>query len=252
VKRSPVATLRRTARRAATCRPKTIGSQSLSVPELVSPLRYDVLVRAGLFALVEQQRAAGRGSDAEIVAAAREGAYAVWFEKVAMARFRPWVLQDRDLFEAQFAERVTRSVALWDSFRSGGFDTRHPVTLRGSRSGLPTDSGAVVDRRVHVGDGGHRLALLLAAGQDLAPGFYRVDHRPMDRLIDNTATLIGPLGLTEAEHVAFLAHGYGAGGVSGVTDADSLVDHVRTHSPARLAELTSVLAAQRRAAERAA
>lgn len=252
MKRSPVATLRRTARRAATWRPKTAGGQSLSVLELVSPLRYDVLVRADLFALVEQQRAAGRGSDAEVVAAAREGAYAVWFEKVAMARFRPWVLQDRDLFEAQFAERVTRSVALWDSFRSGGFDSRHPVTLRGARAGLPTDSGAVVDRHVHVGDGGHRLALLLAAGQDLEPGHYRVDHRPMVRLIDNTAALLGPLGLTEAEHVAFLAHGYGAAGVSGVTDAESLLEHVRTHRPDRLGELTSVLAAQRRAAERAA
>lgn len=249
MKRSPTATLRRTARRAATWRPKTSGRETLSVRELISPLRYDVLVRADLFTQVAEQRAAGRGSDAELVAAARQGPYAVWFEKVAMARFRPWVLQDRDLFEQQFAERVLRSAALWDSFCAGGFDDRHPVTLRGARGGLPTDSGAVVDRPVHVGDGGHRLALLLAAGQDLTPALYRIDHRPMSRLIDNTATLLGPLGLSESEHVAFLAHGYGA---TGATDAESLLEHVRTHRPERLAELTSVLAAQRRAAERAA
>ena len=249
MKRSPAATLRRTARRAATWRPKTSGRASIPVLELVSPLRYDVLVRAQLFTLVERLRAEGVQDDAALVAAARQEPYAVWFEKVAMARFRPWVLQDPVLFEAQFSERVLRSAALWDSFRRQGFDSRHPITLKGARGALPTDSGALVDRRVHVGDGGHRLALLLASGQDLAPEMYRVDHRPLRQLIDNTAALIGPLGLGEAEYVRFLSPGYGAGDV---TTVEGLLDHVRTHHPERVAELTGVLEAQRRAAERAA
>ena len=249
MKRSPAATLRRTARRAVTWRPKTTGHESLAVLELVSPLRYDVLVRAQLFTLLDRLRHEERAGDADLVAAAREQPYAVWFEKVAMARFRPWVLQDRALFEDQFAERVLRSAALWESFREKGFDARHPVTLRAAGGPLPTDSGVVVDRPLHVADGGHRLALLVAAGLDLTPGMYRIDHRPIARLIDNTATLIGPLGLDEAEHVRFVARGYGA---DGVEDAEALLSHVRSHAPERLAEVTAVLDAQRRAAERAA
>ena len=252
VKRSPAATVRRTARRAVTWRPKEAGSEPVRIRRLVSPLRYDVLVRAQFFAFLEQERRAGRleAPGAELVDAARDEPYFVWFEKVAMARFRPWVLQDPDLLHEQYAERVMRSAALWKSFQANGFDRRYPVMLRGVKGPRRTDSGAVVDRRLHVGDGGHRLALLLAGGQEeLAPGMYRVDRRPATGLIDNTAVLLPALGLSEQDYATFLSAGYAEVELDDLAD---LVAHVRDHDPARLGELETVLAAHRRPPEPAA
>jgi hypothetical protein len=226
VKRSPIATARRTVRRAGTWRPKSSPQETVDIRRLISPLRYDVLIRAQLFDLVRESGHGAPGSSPDLdqlVAAAHDSAYFVWFRDVAMTRFRPWVLKDPDLLEQQFRERVESAAALYRSFSDRGFDPAHPVTLRGVRKPLSTDSGLRLDRQLHVGDGGHRLALLLSAGQGLQPGAYRVDRRPQAQLIDNTAVLVPALRLARDEYVRFLAQGYGLD----TDDLDALLDQLR-------------------------
>lgn len=249
MKRSAMATLHRTGRRALTWRPKVAGVEPVNIRSLISPLRYDVVVRADFFRFLEELLSRGVQRPDEVASAAREHPYFVWFEKVAMQRFRPWVLADEDMLLQQFTERVHSSMNLWSSFRQHGFDIRHPVTLRSAPGPMSADSGAVVNRRLHVGDGGHRLALLLAGGaEDLGPDVYRVDPRPMGELIDNTAVLLPAIPLTVADYVQFIAHGYASPcsytsfNTSGV---DGLLEHVRQHRPGMLGELEGVLEAHR-------
>jgi hypothetical protein len=245
MKRSASATLHRTGRRALTWRPKVAGVEPVNIRGLISPLRYDVVVRADFFRFLEECLTSGIHRPEDMASAARSHPYFVWFDRVAMERFRPWVLADEDMLHQQFAERVHSSMNLWASFRQNGFDLRHPVTLRSASGARTADSGAVVDRRLHVGDGGHRLALLLASGAEaLGPGMYRVDPRPLKGLIDNTAVLLPAIPLTINEYVRFIADGYvGAEADASVetSSVEGLLDHVRQHRPGMLGELERLL-----------
>jgi hypothetical protein len=249
MKRSARATLHRTGRRALTWRPKVAGAEPVNIKSLISPLRYDVVVRADFFGFLDDCLSEGAHRPEDVASAAGAHAYFVWFERVAMERFRPWVLADQGLLHQQFTERVASSMSLWSSFRQNGFDLRHPVTLRSASGAKAADSGAVVDRRLHVGDGGHRLALLLASGaEELKPGMYRVDPRPLGELIDNTAVLLPAIPLSVDEYVRFIANGYAGPDAPASVESsgvEGLLDHVRQHRPDLLGELERLLEVHR-------
>ncbi|CCH79114.1 hypothetical protein BN12_4000006 [Nostocoides japonicum T1-X7] len=242
MKRSAAATLRRTLRRGVTWRRKWDGNEEICIERLISPLRYDVAVRAQFFAFLN---ACEDLSDADVTEAARSQPYRVWFERVAMPRFRPWTLADSNLLESQFDERVLRSRSMARSFRDKGFDSRTPVMLRYHRGDVVTDSGVHVSAHLHVGDGGHRLALLMGSGQPLQPAQFRVDPRPTSFVIDNTAILAEALDLSEAEYTRFVSAGYADEQFERLSD---LLDHVSIVDPARVDELTCLLHAHGRKA----
>jgi hypothetical protein len=249
MKRSAKATLHRTGRRALTWRPKVAGVEPVNIHSLISPLRYDVVVRADFFGFLDAHLSEGVQRPEDLASAARAHPYFVWFKRVAMERFRPWVLADEELLQQQFTERVRSSMNLWSSFRQNGFDLRHPITLRSASGARAADSGAVVDRRLHVGDGGHRLAMLLASGVvDLGPGTYRVDPRPLSELIDNTALLMRAIPLPSNDYVQFIARGYVSPDAYESVDlagVEGLLDHVGQHRPAMLGELERLLEVHR-------
>lgn len=205
VKRSVVATSRRTVRRALTWRPKQRSSETLDISSLISPLRYDVRIRADFFTLVGARDP--KEPLVQLVAVARQSPYARWFERVAMDRFRPWVLEDRELLEGQFAERVDKARRLYWSFMDSGFDARSPIVLRRTTTPTLADSGAVIQPRLHLADGGHRLALLLQSGGVAAPHTYVVDPRAT-QVMDNTVRLFGPADAQSPAYLNFLASGY--------------------------------------------
>jgi hypothetical protein len=217
-----------------------LGGEVLDIAELISPLRLDVQVRSQFFGFLRQRPDGER--DEALVEAAHAEPYAVWFRDVAMARFRPWVLEDPMLFEASFTERVLSARALLRSFESRGYDRSKPVTLRLTPAGTRSDTGVTMHRTVHVGDGGHRLAMLLQAGQALEPTMYRLDPRPMP-LIDNTAVLHRRIGLTDEDYLAFVARGYTA---HPVEDLAALRSVALAQGPAVAAELEGVLASHGR------
>lgn len=236
--RSVVATARRTVRRAATWRPKQDGTESLDVGRLISPFRYDVVVRAQLFDAVADRPEGGSIED--FVASVAGHPYAVWFREVELRRFFPWMLDDRREVAAAYAARVARAVATFESFQRRGFDTGKPIMLRCLAHPTTSDSGVLVRRALHLGDGGHRLALLYRSGSRLEPSMHRIDPRP-SKVIDNTAILAPALGLREEDYAAFLSLGFLDARASSL---DALWVAVEQSCPDRLGELEALVAAQ--------
>jgi len=220
------------------------GRVPLSIPELVSPLRYDVVVRAEHFAWHAERQdlfaADFRGYERE----ACTTAYHTWFTEVALVRYHPHRVSDLASREAAFRDRLRRSARLFDSFATSGFDARFPVALRTAGAGATSSTGKQVTRPFHVGDGCHRLALLVMAGETvLAPELYRVHREPLPRLIDNTSRLIPRLGLDPADYYRYLSSGYVS---TTATDRETLLSLVATERPERLAELQQVLSVDER------
>lgn len=240
MKRSAVATLHRTARRGLTWRPKTVGREPIAIESLVSPLRYDVVVRARFYDFLEANEHLPRE---RLLAAARDEPYRLWFEKVAVPRFRPWAMKTPTSLEDHFDERVTRSLDMMRTFRRDGFAGLPPVTLRWVRGVPVTDRGVTVAARLHVGDGGHRLGLLLRSGGCLEPGQYRVDPRRYPAVIDNTAILAPALDLDEQTYARFVSAGYGERRFDTVA---ALHSHLAGTDPARADELEQVVASHGR------
>ncbi|MEO7269238.1 MAG: hypothetical protein ABIW49_08550 [Knoellia sp.] len=225
--------IRRRVRRAVTWRPTRAGTDPVDIAELIAPLRFDVLVRARFLDWLEP-----RLDDDPVVVArqASDGAYAVWFRHVEVARFRPHLVGDEKALETAFIDRVGRTATLLRSYLSCGFDACHPVTLRRTSGVQAADSGLVVAKTLHVGDGGHRLALLLRDGLLLQPGMYVVDPRAMP-VIDNTSVLVRHLDVGAAEYASFLAPWYVPGPVSSLAELEAAVGE---GAPARAAELRAV------------
>lgn len=236
--RSFPATARRTVRRALTWRPKLPGQETVSIERLISPFRYDVVVRARFFDTIAESRP-DAASMAEFVAEAASHPYAVWFREVELRRFYPWVLRDEAHAATAFARRVERAVRTYDSYLEIGFDTEQPVTLRTLQVPTLSDSGVEVVRPLHLGDGGHRLALLWRSGRELEPAMYRVDTRPTV-VIDNTAILAASLPLAEADWARFVSSSFVD---EPVTSYAALRDAVQECRPERLSELESLAAA---------
>lgn len=232
MQRSWPSTVRRTVRRATTWRPKHDGDATLDVSDLIRPYRYDVLVRVALFDEIERHRPTAEQLP-EFAVALREHPYAVWFREVELRRFYPWVLRDEAQARERFVRRVGRAVSTFDSVRHHGFDADRPLTLRRVRLPARTDSGLPVAHMLHVGDGGHRLALLLRSGVALAPSMYRVDPRP-HQVIDNTALLAPALDLTEEDWARFVGPHFVR---TPVSTADDLLQAVATECPMRMQEV---------------
>jgi hypothetical protein len=222
-----------------------LGTEPVPVAELISPLRLDILVRVELFRLIDTLPDVAPTALPDV---ARGTHYETWFRRVAMARYQPEVADDDRRFAAAFDERVTSATELWRSFRAHGYDERYPIVLRqpGPKTQLP--EGKPVRRPRYMGDGCHRLAMMVAAGTDaVPPGRYRVDPMPVPQVLDNTSVLLPLLRPAEDEYAAFLAMGYG---VSGGTTVETVLDAVRVHAPDRWEEAVAVAVADGFAADR--
>lgn len=213
----------------------------MRVDRLVSPLRYDIVVRERFFDFLEGNESLYDDDFAEFAQQARSHPYFVWFSRIAVPRFRPHLLASDDLFARAFEDRLHATASLLRSFRETGFDSMEPILLRTGRWIEPTTTGKPVVRSVYAGDGCHRLALLRRAGiRVLTPAMYRVAASRSFRPRDHTAILLASLTVSHDEYFSFLALGYGEGSCS---SEEALLEHVRRLDPERLGELRAVIAA---------
>lgn len=214
------------------------GTETLVIDELISPLRYDVLVRSHFFELLARRREVFDRDPPAFVELAREIDYYAWFTEVAVHAIGIAGRSTEDI-DAAFHRRVLRSAALADSVAAKGFVAKPPLTIRAS-DGAVTSTGKRLGPRRYPLDGCHRLALLRQLGRrELRPGEYRVTSGT-GSLLDNTAKLIPALGLDAGEYYPFVASGY-VGGL--VRNGDELRAAVRAQRGDRLAEVDSVVAA---------
>ena len=229
--------VRRRARRLLRLVPQSrrTGSVPVSVAELISPLRYDILVRERF---LDRLMRVARPRDA---LDSDEGfAYRTWFEGVVVPRFMPELRSDPDAIAAAFADRVERSAGLVRSFAASGYDRRRPIILQAGRHLKPTDTGKRIARPVFAGDGCHRLALLRARGaSELGPDDYLVQRSATLEPIDNTAIMIPLLDLDLEEYLAFLSLCY-APDARPASEAE-LRMRVSERAPDRMEELDDVL-----------
>lgn len=210
------------ARRAVLERTARPGTEPVDLSVLIAPLRHDVVVRARLFDLLAERP--DLTGDA-LVRAASATAYADWFVHVECARFFPELLQDEAARDERFAERVHGAARLLRSVEARGFDPASPVTLLRAPAGTVSESGAPALGDLHIGDGCHRVALLLRSGSALEPWMYKVRPR-LGPLVDNTAVLLRHGALDEAGYVRFLGARFPVGAARTVQEAVAAVEAV--------------------------
>lgn len=175
---------------------------------LVSPLRYDILIRRDYFMWFAERLDSYARDFAGYARAAREHPYFTWFREVMCPTWQPEVLADERTFEAAWHRRLRSAAALHQSYARRGFDERFPITLYAGVRVLPSPTGTRTARTLFAGDGNHRLALLLADGAtELRPEHCRVQRFLTLAPADTTALLAPALGLSPSEHAEFLALG---------------------------------------------
>ena len=210
------------------------GTIDVVLDELVSPLRYDVIVRQQFFAFLDANVDLLEEFN-DLVIEARHEPYYTWFRDIVVGD-RTKLLKGRSIDEA-FADQVERVLAVRARFNPAD-ESWGELLLRELPAGTQTTTGKTVGPRFVPVDGCHRIALLRHHGRKILPaGTYRlVGDRQSAR--DNTAILVPKLRLTEAEYLDYLAMGF---------DEDTpdsfagLVAGVAAHHPERSAELESVI-----------
>jgi hypothetical protein len=217
------------------------GREAIRIDDLISPLRYDILVRQRYLELVRERRALAADDFAAFMELSRQQPYYTWFTQVVVAKGNhPEILDDPALLDAAFERRVRRSVELHDSFESTGYDKRRPIILRTAGEIAPTWTGKRLARRLYAGDGCHRLAWLRTSGVDLLePGMYRVHVAQVFTPHDDTALLMEAMRVDRPDYLSFLSLSYADRELS---NEKALLDHVRSTAPDRLGELEEVLA----------
>ena len=225
----------RAVRRLSTLRRMRPGAERINIRHLISPLRYDVIVRARL--LADLRRRDPDESLASLHEFALDHVYFAWFQHVESTRFFPELLDDRDLLIQRYQLRVERALTTLRSYDAVGFDVRYPLTLRRTSGGAVSDSGVRVNKSLHIRDGCHRLALLLLDDQDLQPDMYLVQSFT-GPVPDNTALLLPHLNMDGPEYTRFLSAGFTTGEY---TELAELRDKVAEESPDRLAEFDEIV-----------
>src|SRR5437016_1800323 len=105
------------------------GREVVPIGPLISPLRYDILVRKLYFEYFAERRAEYERDFDAFERATRGHVYGIYFRDVTCPRWFPDALRDEASFAKRWRWRLEQSAALYDSFMRRGFDERFPVTL---------------------------------------------------------------------------------------------------------------------------
>ncbi len=237
--------LNRAMRRLSRSRTRKPGTEPLEIPSLISPLRYDVVVRAHFLADLRYRNFDKPSAALYDFAEGHE--YFAWFQFVESARFFPELLDDAERLRTRYHQRVARALATLRSYDRSGFDARYPVTLGHTPRGVLTDKGTRITKQLHIRDGCHRLALLLLDDKPLLPAMYRV-HKVSGALPDNTCILLRHIGIPDEEYASFLSASFD---VPGQVDLPQLRSTLAEQAPERLAELDDLLSTHQSARQRA-
>jgi len=217
------------------------GREPIPIDHLVSPLRYDILVRERYLAVVRERRALAEEDFGAFMELSRQQPYFTWFAQVVIPNSNhPEILDDDERLNAAFSLRVRRSIALIDAFQSTGYDRGRPIILRTGEEIATSSTGKRLARRTYAGDGCHRLALLRLSGLEaLEPNMYRLHVAQAFTPRDHTALCLSAMPVSPREYFSFLSLSYAD---RELPSEQALLDHVRSADPDRLPELRQVIA----------
>ena len=214
--------------------------KELELGSIVSPLRYDILVRADFFRFLDTNLDIYHADAAEFLFRARQHPYFVWFTALALPREAHPPRGESEVIMA-FWKRLQRTYRLYSAVKAKGFNSDHPVIIRKPKTVQPTLTGKTVHRDLFVTDGCHRLALMRFLGMTSIPAsLYRIApvKDPFTPL-DNTFPLMRALRPAPDVYARFLSESYGR---RLVDDLAGLRKDVAAHRPDQLAEYDSVVA----------
>jgi hypothetical protein len=216
------------------------GRERVRIDDLISPLRYDILVRQGYFTFLRDHRALAAEDFKGFLELSRREPYFAWFKGVAIPVFHSAWGHDAQSIDAAFERRVHRCIAIHDDLETHGYDASRPIILRAGRRIAPTSTGKRVTRPIYAGDGCHRLAWLRAAGAaEVEPWMYRLQRARTFAPRDLTAVVLDAMEVDRADYFAFLALPYDG---RRLDKEEDLLAHVAESFPARLEELKQVIA----------
>jgi hypothetical protein len=217
------------------------GREPIPIDHLISPLRYDIVVRERYFEVLRERRALAEEDFEAFMELSRQQPYFTWFTQVVIPNSnQPEMVGDHERVNAAFQRRVRASMELHDAFESTGYNRRRPIILRTGREIAPTSTGKRLARRIYAADGCHRLALLRMAGVDvLEPGMYRLRAAQVFTPRDNTALLLRAMAISPRDYFSFLSLSYAD---REFYSEEGLLDHVRSTDPDRLREIKEVIA----------
>ncbi|HEX6292681.1 MAG TPA: hypothetical protein VFZ66_26090 [Herpetosiphonaceae bacterium] len=222
-------------------------ASGIDIAALVSPLRYDVLIRRDFLTFYAAQRDRYAADFDAFVAEVRQGSYYRWFMTSEAIRCKPHLLGDAAALEQEFISRVRRAARLYEDVTAHGFQPQFPIILKTAERLLPptTDrqgppTGKHVAGRYFLADGCHRLALLMTLGYTVLPSEYvRVKCFREFSPFDSTALLARSLPIDAKAYFAFLSSRYCAPHV--FERKAELLAYVERHRPADLAEVAAVM-----------
>ena len=216
------------------------GRESVRIDRLISPLRYDILVREKYFEVLRARRSLADKDFDAFMELSRQQPYFTYFIRVAIPSHRAEILGDDRRVEAAFERRVRASIELHDSFESTGYDRRRPIILRTGQRIEATATGKRPAQRIHAGDGCHRLACLRSAGVEvLQPDMYRLQVADVLTPRDDTVLLLRAMAISPTDYFSFLSLSYAD---RELRSEEALLDHIRSTDPDRLPELEQVIA----------
>lgn len=214
-------------------------SEPVPVSDLISPLRFDIMIRAEMFDFLEAIPAAERGDHVAVARLARTLRYATWFREIA-ANYVLGASPTEAELDAAFADRVRKTIQLFEQFERIGLDRRWPITLV-HHDPMETATGKRLRHRLQPVDGCHRLALLWRSGITELPVdacWVFAEHAPA---IDNTRTLLQHVPIELNDYYRFIGLGYVSTPVDGRASLLQAVSNER--GPDVLAEVVHLLAA---------
>jgi hypothetical protein len=218
-------------------------AEELPIWPLVSPLRYDVVVRLDHFRFIERNEELAKRDYEAYFRAALEEPYFVWFRDIFCKRFHPDLLESESILENSFHNQLRKARRLFSSFTRNGYDAKRPLMIKTAVDIVPTETGKELSQKYFVGDGCHRLALLLSAGErSLSPRYFRIRGYESLLPVDNTQPLIAALGLRASDYFGFYSLRFTRGEPS-FRSREALLAHVERHHPAELAETERIIAA---------
>jgi hypothetical protein len=222
-------------------------AEGIEIASLVSPLRYDVVLRREFFPfyLAHQDL---YDSDFEAFAnLAMDTQYYTWYTQSEVIRCSPYRLNSDELLRSGFVEKIRGAVELYESMMARGFDPQFPIVLRTAERLLPPTAdrsapptGKEVSARYFLADGCHRLAMLIQMGYEVLPAaYFRVQCFREFSPFDSTSLLAQSLPIQPAAYFDFLSSHYCA--PFSFATRDEFVKWINENRPSLCAEVLSVM-----------
>lgn len=217
------------------------GTEPLVIDHLLSPLRYDIVVRQQFFEFLAGRPGRNRSDDPSFLADAMAQPYFAWFTTLVIGPDNEKLPKGQTVTEA-YGAQIDRVAAMFETWDRAGTSLGSPLLMRQLPDGIETTTGKRLAARPFPVDGGHRLALLRLSGhRELPAGAY---HEVSDSWPprDNTLVLLKVSPIRQPDYVRFLSSGYLD---EPVDDADVLLRKLRAQRPSLEAEVTRILAIDR-------